>query len=281
MSTKREQRRLSAILSADVAGYSRLMGADASGTLAALKALRHDIIDPTIAAHAGRIVKLMGDGILVEFASVVDAVNCAIEWQQGMGQRNIDLPDERRMQFRIGVNLGDVIVEDDDIYGDGVNLAARIQEITDPGGIRISRSARDQIRDKLQVALEDLGAHEVKNIARPIRVFRVPLKESRHVSANPDGAAPSRFVPRLELPDRPSIAVLPLDNMSGDPEQEYFSDGITEDIITELSKFPDLFVIARNSVFTYKGKPAKVQDIAEELGVRYVLEGSVRKAGDR
>ena len=261
-------------MSADVAGYSRMMGRDEVGTLAALKAHRIEFFDPTITEYHDRVVKLMGDGALVEFASVVDAVECAIAVQRGMIERNTGVSDERRIEFRIGVNVGDVIVEGDDIYGDGVNVAARIEALAEPGGICISRAARDQVRDKLDITLGDIDEVEVKNIARPIRIFRVPVDgETPAVAADP--------APAAALPDKPSIAVLPFDNMSGDPEQDFFADGIAEDIISALSRFHWFFVISRNSSFAYKGKAADVRQTARELGVQYVLEGSVRKAGSR
>jgi TolB-like protein/Tfp pilus assembly protein PilF len=259
------ERRLAAILSADVAGYSRLMGKDEAGTLAALKALRREVFAPQVAAHNGRIVKLMGDGALVEFPSIVHAVDCAVAVQRGLVGRNADPP----IMLRIGVNLGDIIIEGSDIYGDGVNVAARIQEVAEPGGIALSGAAFDQVVGKVEVAFEDAGERELKNIDKPVRVYHWT-----------DAAAPAFEVP-LPLPDKPSIAVLPFVNMSGDPEQEYFSDGITEDIITELSRFPTLFVIARNSSFHFKGKAVKVSEVGRDLGVQYVVEGSVRKAGNR
>jgi adenylate cyclase len=267
------ERRLAAILSADVVGYSRLMGEDEIGTLSALKAHRAEFIDPEIARHSGRLVKLMGDGALVEFASVVDAVECARSIQRGMIERNVGVAEDQRIEFRIGVNVGDIIVEGDDIYGDGVNVAARIEALAEPGGICISRTARDQVRDKLDITLGDMGEVEVKNIARPVRIFRVPVDymEGSAVSAAPATA----------LPDKPSIAVLPFDNMSGDPEQEFFADGLTEDILTALSRFHGLFVISRNSAFVYKGKATNLQEVAKDLGVQYIVEGSVRKAGNR
>ncbi len=257
-------------MSADVAGYSRLMGEDEAGTLGRLKAHRAEFVDPTVEAHGGRIVKLMGDGALIEFASVVAAVDCAAEIQRGMFERNAGEPEAQRIAFRIGVNLGDVIVDGDDIYGDGVNVAARLQEIAEPGGVCISGDAYRQIKGKTDTRFEDLGKREVKNIAEPVRVYRLTTAAAAPASAEP-----------LPLPDKPSIAVLPFVNMSGDAEQEYFSDGITEDIITELTRFGELFVIARNSSFSYKGKSVKVQDIGRDLGVAYVVEGSVRKAGNR
>jgi adenylate cyclase len=265
-------RRLAAILAADVAGYSRLMGADEEGTLERLKALRHELLDPTIAEHHGRIVKTTGDGVLVEFASVVDAVRCAVAVQRAMPERNTGVAADNRIELRIGINLGDVIVEGDDLYGDGVNIAARIEALADPGGVFVSNTVHDHVRDRLPFAFEDLGEQQVKNIARPVRVYRV--RDSAAVK-NLSGLAP----PALPLPDKPSIAVLPFANLSGDPEQEYFVDGMVEEIITALSRIRWLFVIARNSTFTYKGRPVDVKEVGRELGVRYVLEGSVRKVG--
>ena len=270
MGTHGVQRRLAAILSADVAGYSRLMGEDEAGTLAALKTHRAEAVDPEIAAHNGRIVKLMGDGALVEFGSVVDAVECAVAIQQAMAIRNADVPEDQRIVFRIGVNLGDIIVEGDDIYGDGVNVAARIQEIADVGGVAISAAAHDQIAGKVEAGFEDAGEQTLKNIAKAVRVYRWAE----------GGAAPAHETP-LALPDKPSIAVLPFDNLGGDPEHDYLADGITEDLITALSKIHWFFVIARNSTFTYKGQAVDVTRVARELGVRYVLEGSVRRGGSR
>ena len=264
-----QTRRLAAILAADVAGYSRLMGADEEATLAALKAIRRELSDPKVNEHHGRIVKTTGDGLLIEFSSVVDAVRCAVEVQRAMAERNTEVPEARRIEFRIGINLGDIILDDDDIYGDGVNIAARLEALTEPGGICVSRVVHDQVRDKLDVVFEDMGEQQVKNIARPVHIWRVRL-----------GAKPAVSAP-LALPDKPSIAVLPFQNMSGDPEQEYFADGMVEEIITALSRIRWLFVIARNSSFTYKGKPVDVKQVARELGVRYILEGSVRKAGGR
>ncbi len=277
MAEERIQRRLAAILAADVVGYSRLMGEDEAGTLAALKAHRVALIDPKIAEHQGRIVKTTGDGMLVEFPSVVEAVQCAVEVQRGMAERNADVPDGRKMLLRIGINLGDVIVEGDDIYGDGVNVAARLEGLAEPGGICIRRTVRNQVRDKLPLVFEDMGEVEVKNIARPIRVFRVLLEPTTPRGGETTAATKSE----LALPDKPSIAVLPFVNMSGDPEHEYFADGITEDIITALSRLRWFFVIARNSSFAYKGKAVDVKQVGRELGVRYILEGSVRRAGTR
>jgi adenylate cyclase len=267
----RVERRLAAILAVDVAGYSRLMGADEEGTHERHKALRRELLDPKIAEHHGRIVKTTGDGMLVEFASVVEAVRCAVEVQRTMPERNAGIAADRRIELRIGINLGDVIVEPDDIYGDGVNIAARIEALADAGGVFVSNTVYDQVRDRLPFVFEDLGEHEVKNIARPVRVYRV-----RDVAVVKTAAPPV-----LPLPDKPSIAVLPFVNMSGDPEQEYFVDGMVEEIITALSRIRWLFVIARNSSFTYKGQVVDVKQVGRELGVRYVLEGSVRKAGQR
>ena len=265
-----QTRRLAAILAADVAGYSRLMGADEEGTLERLKALRRELVDPTIAKHKGRIVNTTGDGLLVEFASIVDAVRCAVQVQQAMSERDAGAGRDNRIELRIGINLGDVIVEGDDLYGDGVNIAARIEALADAGGVFVSNTVYDHVRDRLPFVFEDLGEKQVKNIARPVRVYRVRDLASK--------AAPP---PTLLLPDKPSIAVLPFANMSGDPEQEYFADGMVEEIITALSRIRSLFVIARNSSFTYKGQAIDVKQVGRELGVRYVLEGSVRKAGSR
>jgi len=269
----RVERRLAAILAADVVGYSRLMGADEHGTLERLKRHRRELIEPKLTEHRGRIVKLMGDGALVEFASVVDAVRCAAEIQRAMAERNRVVPEAQSIAFRIGINLGDVIVEGDDIYGDGVNVAARLEGLAEPGGVCISAKVHDEVRDRLELGFEDLGEQEVKNIARPVRIYKVVLSP---VADQP--VAPAQ-APRL--PDKPSIVVLAFENMSQDPEQEYFADGIAEDIITDLSRISGLFVIARNSAFTYKGKAANLRDVSRELGVRHVLEGSVRKAGNR
>ena len=252
-------RRLAAILAADVAGYSRLMGADEEGTLERLKALRRELLAPKIAKHHGRIVKTIGDGLLVEFASVVDAVRCAVEVQQAMPERNADFAADHRIELRIGINLGDVIVEGDDLYGDGVNIAARIEALADAGGVFVSNTVHDHVRDRLPFVFEDLGEQQVKNIARPVRVYRV-----RDIGA----ASKSPTAPSLPLPDKPSIAILPFANMSGDPEQEYFADGMVEEIITALSRIRWLFVIARNSSFTYKGQTVDVKQVGRELGVR-------------
>ena len=275
MSGERVERRLTAILAADVAGYSRLMGQDEAGTLARLRGHRRELIDPKIADHRGRIVKTTGDGILIEFPSVVEAVAYAVAVQRGMAERNAGTPEEQRIVFRVGVNLGDIIVEGDDIHGDGVNVAARLEGIAEPGGICISGTVRDHIGDRLDVEFHDLGEQALKNIARPVRVYRVRLATDERAPPT----APTETTPALALPDKPSIAVLPFANMSGDPEQEYFADGMVEEIITALSRIRWLFVIARNSSFTYKGQAVDVKQVGRELGVRYVLEGSVRKAG--
>src|SRR6266446_3565334 len=277
MAEERVERRLTAILAADVVGYSRLMGADEEGTLAALKTLRREVADPKIKEHRGRIVHTTGDGLLGEFASVVDAVRCAVEVQREMAARNADMPAERRVDFRIGVNLGDIISDEDDIFGDGVNVAARLEALAEPGGICVSRVVRDQVRDKLDFSFEDLGEQSVKNIARPVRVYRVDTGIEEETAVPPTTAEAST----LAISERPSIAVLPFDNMSSDPEQEYFVDGIVEDIITGLSRIKWLFVVARNSTFVYKGRSVDIKQAGRELGARYVLEGSVRKAGSR
>ena len=275
MAEERVQRRLAAILAADVAGYSRLMGVDEEGTLARLTAHRTDLINPCIAEHRGRVVKTTGDGLLVEFASVVDAVRCAVSFQEGMGERNKDTPEDRRIEFRIGVNLGDVIVQDDDVFGDGVNVAARLEGLAEPGGVVVSGTVHEHVRSKLDFGFDDLGVRELKNIAEPVHAFSVgSAKAVLSMSA-------SKTQKSLPLPDKPSIAVLPFDNMSGDPEQEYFSDGITEDIITALAKNRWLSVTARNSTFAYKGQSPDIRRVAKELGADYVVEGSVRKSGKR
>jgi TolB-like protein/class 3 adenylate cyclase/Flp pilus assembly protein TadD len=306
------ERKLAAILAADVVGYSRLIGADETGTLARLKALRQELIDPTIAEHRGRIIKLMGDGALVEFASVVDAVECAVAIQRGMAERNEGARQDQRIDFRIGINLGDVVVEDEDVFGDGVNVAARLEALAQPGGICIARSARDQVRDKLDLVLDDLGEVEVKNIARPIRVFRVQTDPNAVAAPSRDGImkvpaqrmvlvataaalllglagfavwqrpwAPGAVLQSSPLAASSSIAVLPFENLSEGSDQEYFSDGVTEDIITDLSKFHDLFVVASNSTFAYKNRPVSIGQVGRELGVRYVLEGSMQRNDQR
>ena len=278
MLESRVERRLAAILVADVAGYSRLMGIDEEGTLLQLKTHRKELVDPKITEYRGRIVKTTGDGMLVEFVSVVDAVRCAVDIQRNMVERNAEVPTERRIQFRVGINVGDIISDNDDIYGDGVNVAARLETLADPGGIDVSRTVHDQVRDKLNFSFEDLGEQIVKNIARPIGVHRIDLS----ADTGPGVVTSTGAVLKPEFASsRPSIAVLPFANMSGDPEQEYFADGISEDIITGLSKLHWFFVIARNSSFVYKGKAVDVKRVARELGVRYVLEGSVRKGGNR
>jgi adenylate cyclase len=274
MAEERLQRRLAAILSADVVGYSRLMGLDEAGTLSRLNALRRELIDPTIAAHAGRIVKLMGDGALVEFASAVDAVTCAIEIQRQLREHDAGGSEANPIQFRIGINVGDIIIEGEDILGDGVNIAARIEGIAEPGGISISEDAWRQVQGKVATNFVDAGEQNLKNITRPVRVYRLDLAPKAATASDVPRPMPAQ-------PDKPSIAVLAFNNMSGDPEQEYFSDGISEDIITDLSKLSELHVIARNSTFTYKGKPVDLKQVGRDLGVRYVLEGSVRKAGNR
>jgi TolB-like protein/class 3 adenylate cyclase/tetratricopeptide (TPR) repeat protein len=278
MAQDRVDRRLAAILAADIAGYSRLMGVDEEGTLRQLKAHRKELVDPKITEHRGRIVKTTGDGMLVEFVSVVDAELCAVDIQRAMVERNASIPADKRIEFRIGLNVGDIIIDGDDIFGDGVNVAARLETLADPGGIMVSSVVHDQVRDKLSFGFDDMGEQSVKNIARPIGVHRVSLAEASPL-ATTQLAAASKSDPAKS--SRPSIAVLPFVNMSGDPEQEYFADGISEDIITGLSKLRWFFVIARNSSFAYKGKTVDVKRAARELSVRYVLEGSVRRAGNR
>jgi adenylate cyclase len=264
-------RRLAAILAADVAGYSRLMGVDEDGTLKRLGAIRAEVADPKIAEHHGRIVKTMGDGLLVEFGSVVDALRCAVEVQIATAERNTAIATDNRIEFRIGVNVGDIVVEDGDIFGEGVNVAARLEALAEPGGICVSARVQEDAAGRLDLAFQDIGEQQLKNITRPVRVYRVrPARGSATVTRTP-----------LALPDKPSIAVLPFANLSGDPEQEYFADGMVEEIITALSRIRWLFVIARNSSFTYKGQAVDVKQVGRELGVRYVLEGSVRKAGSR
>jgi adenylate cyclase len=274
---ERVERRLAAVLAADIAGYSRLMGADEEGTLAQLKTVRKALVDPAIAAHRGRIVKTTGDGMLVEFASAVDAARGAAEVQRGMATQNINVPLDARIEFRIGIHVGDIIIDDNDIFGDGVNIAARLEGIAEPGGICISDDAQRQVRGKIDLVFDDMGLQTLKNIAEPIRVFRIRLEPN--ATTAPEGTKDAAVATTNAR--KPSIAVLPLVNMSGDPEQEFFADGLTEDIISELSRFRDLLVISRNSTFVYKGKAVKVQEVAREFGVEYVLEGSVRKAGDR
>jgi adenylate cyclase len=320
LASERVERRLTAILAVDVAGYSRLMGADEEGTLARLKAHRRELVDPKIAEHRGHIVKTTGDGLLAEFASVVDAVRCAVEFQREMAVRNAGVPPDRRIEFRVGVNLGDIISEEGDIFGDGVNVAARLEALAEPGGICVNRAVRDQVRDKVDLAFEDLGEQQVKNIARPVRAYRVVtdaavglaaaaapgrrrqvphwvvaagiagvvlgasgaaafwrLYQPHHVA--PTAASPSATPPAL--PDKPSIAVLPFANLSGDPAQDYLADGLTDNLLDALAQNPGLFVIARNATQVYRGKAAAPRAVAKDLGVRYVLEGSVQKSGDR
>ena len=272
MTDERIERRLAAILAADVVGYSRLMGQNEERTLADLKSARRSLVDPAIAAHRGRIVKTTGDGLLVEFASAVDAVRCAVEVQASMARRNGDLPQEIRLDYRLGIHVGDIIIDDNDIFGDGVNIAARLEGIAAPGAICISDDTHRQVRGKVDAAFHDMGPQALKNITEPLRVWQIRVDGVAQVAVA--SSAPA-------LPDKPSIAVLPFQNMSGDAEQDYFADGMVEDIITALSRFKSLFVIARNSSFAYKGKAIDIRNVGRELGVRYVLEGSVRKAGNR
>jgi adenylate cyclase len=317
MASQHGERRLTTILAADVVGYSRLMSADEAGTLEHLKALRKELVEPRTAEHRGRVVKLMGDGTLMEFASVVDAVRFAVEIQRAMAERNAQVPEARRITFRIGINIGDVIVEGDDLYGDGVNIAARLEGLAEPGGICVSDMVRQGVEGKLDLSFQDLGERPVKNIDKLVHVHRVlsASRDGRQPAAPPGKRYPGwlqllaaiaalillagtaiivwlePWAPPMEpasvehmafpLPDKPSIAVLPFDNLSDDPDQEYFADGMTDDLITDLSQLSELFVIARNSVFAYKGRPTKIAQVAEDLGVRYVLEGSVRRAGDQ
>jgi adenylate cyclase len=265
-------RRLAAILAADVAGYSRLIGADEEGTLQRLRVLRADVIDPKIASHRGRLAKTTGDGLLVEFGSVVDALRCASEVQREMIGRDTGVPPDSRIEFRVGINVGDIVVEDGDIFGDGVNVAARLEALAEPGGICVSARVQEDAAGKLDLAFKDIGEQQLKNIARPVRAYRVIISDQ---SATPSASTGP------PLPDKPSIAVLPFANLSGDPEQEYFADGVVEDIITALSRVGWFFVIARNSSFTYKGKAVDIKQVSRELGVRYVLEGSIPKVAYR
>ncbi len=274
MAEERVQRRLAAILTADLVGYSRFMEADEEGTLARLKSLREELFDPKIAEHHGRIVKTTGDGVLVEFASAVDAVRCAVEVQRHLTERNNATPENQRLELRVGINVGDIIIEGEDIYGDGVNVAARLEGLAEPGMVYISGSVFDQVAGKLDAAFDDLGEQKVKNITKPVRVYRTRGQAGEETAYGDVSAVAS-------LPDKPSIAVLPFNNLSGDPDQEYFADGMTEDIITGLTRFRSLFVIARNSTFAYKGKSPDVREVARDLGVRYILEGSVRRGGER
>jgi TolB-like protein/class 3 adenylate cyclase len=276
---ERVERRLAAVLAADIAGYSLLMGRDEEGTLSQLKAFRKTLVDPKIALHRGRIVKTTGDGMLVEFASAVDAARCAVEVQRGVAVQNVGVPPDIRIQFRVGIHVGDIIFDDNDIFGDGVNIAARLEGIAEPGGICISDDAQRQIRGKLDSPFEDMGPQNLKNITEPMRTWRLNSDANASAYLSPGRSAEAAKPPAL--PDKPSIAVLPFQNMSSDPEQEYFADGIVEDIITALSRYHALFVIARNSSFTYKGRAVDVKQVGRELGVRYVLEGSVRRVLDR
>ena len=268
------ERRLAAILAADVVGYTGLMGLDETGTLRRLTELRQQVLEPLIAEHRGRVVKLMGDGLLVEFASVVDALTCAVAWQTSVAEEEAEADEDKRFLFRIGINLGDVIVEGEDIHGDGVNIAARLEGLAEPGGICVSRTVVNHVKGKVELDLEDLGEQRIKNVPEPVRVYMVVLER-------PAGGSASGAAGNLTLPDKPSIAVLPFTNISGDPKQEYFADGITEDIITTLSKIPGLLVVARNSTYVYKGRSVDVKQVGAEQGVRYVLEGSTRMAADR
>jgi adenylate cyclase len=270
MAEQRPKRRLAAILASDVVGYSRLMGVNEERALAQLQAHQRELLEPSISEHRGRIVKTTGDGMLVEFASVVDALRCATEIQRGMTERNAEVPTAERIEFRIGINVGDIMSEGGDIFGDGVNVAARLEALADPGSICVSGRVQEDARGKFDIPFEDRGEQRLKNIALPVRVYKVRL-----------GGETPTAVPALSLPDKPSIAVLPFTNMSGDPEQEYFADGVTEDLITALSRIRWFFVIARNSCFAYKGQSTDIRDVARKLGVAYVLEGSVRKAGNR
>lgn len=279
MADNRVERRLAAILAADVAGYSRLTGLDEEGTHVRLRERLRGLADPKISEHRGKVVKHTGDGVLAEFGSVVDAVRCAIEVQRGMAEQNAMMPQVKRIEFRIGIHVGDIIVDDNDIFGDGVNIAARLEGIAEPGGVCISDDAQRQVRGKVNTDFEDMGPQNLKNIAEPMRAWRLRMNASGSAAAPIEPPVESTQAPAL--PDKPSIAVLPFENMSGDPEQEYFADGMVEDIITALSRFKSLFVIARHSSFTYKGKAVDIKQVGRELGVQYVLEGSVRKVGSR
>jgi TolB-like protein/class 3 adenylate cyclase len=278
LASKRLDRRLAAVLAADVAGYGRLVSTDEEGTIGQLKAHRALLFDPKLVEHNGRLVKTTGDGLLAEFASVVDAVRCAVEVQRGMVARNAEVPEDKRIEFRIGVHVGDIIIEDDDIFGDGVNVAARLEGLAEPGGICVSARVQEDAEGRLDVGFIDDGERQLKNIARPVRVYWVSLNGAR-TPTGAGGAAPAAGAGAA--PDMPSIAVLPFQNMSADPDQDYFADGMVEDIITGLSRYRNIFVIARNSTFTYKGRAVDVKQVGRELGVRYVLEGSVRRAGSR
>lgn len=269
--------RLAAVLAADMAGYSRLMEADERGTLARLRTHRIELVDPAIARNNGNIIKTTGDGMLVEFQSVADAVNCAVEIQQRMRRRNADVPEDHQIRFRVGINLGDIIFDEGDIYGDGVNIAARLEQLADVGGVCITHAVYEQVSDRVEVAFDDLGEKSLKNISRPIRVWKAVLDGRSEKATNSSGAKS----PVIEAVGKPTIAVLPFANMSGDPEQEYFVDGLTEDILTELARHHELFVISRNSTFVYKGQSVNIRDVAKKLGAQYLVEGSVRKAGQR
>jgi adenylate cyclase len=279
LSGERVERRLAAVLAADIAGYSRLMGRDEERTLEQLKTLRKTLLDPTIAIHRGRIVKTTGDGMLVEFASAVDAARCAVEVQRAMAQQNVDVSSELRIEFRIGIHVGDIIIDDNDIFGDGVNIAARLEGIAEPGGVCISDDAHRQIRGKIDIAFDDMGEQSLKNITEPMRAWhlRIADETAPAIRSSPAGAQ----VQNLTLPDKPSIVVLPFDNMSAEPGQDYLADGIVEAITAALSCIKSFFVIARSSAFTYKGRATNARDIGKELGVAYLLEGSVQKAGNR
>src|SRR6516162_6728568 len=275
MASDQVKRKLAAILAADIAGYSRLMGADEVGTLARFKEYRRELIDPKNKQYRGRVVKTTGDGILIEFPSIVDAVSYSIEVQQGMCERNAGVSPEKRIEFRIGINLGDVIIDGRDLYGDGVNIAARLEGLAEPGGICISQTVLNHARGKIALDVEDLGEQDLKNIAQSVHVYSIVVDPAKR------GTMSRAQAPALALPDKPSIAVLPFQNMSGDPQQEYFTDGVVEEIITALARTRWLFVIVRNSSFTYKGRMVDVKQVGCELGVRYVLEGSVRKAAHK
>jgi TolB-like protein/class 3 adenylate cyclase len=280
---ERVERRLAAVLAADVAGYSRLMGADEEGTLARLKAARKTVVDPTIATHRGRIVKTTGDGILVEFASAVDAARCGAEVQRGMAAQNADVPQNARIHFRIGIHVGDIIIDDNDIFGDGVNIAARIENECEPGEVYLSDDAYRQVRGKTSLEFDDLGERALKNIERPVRVYcaRGNALDAMSKAGPSISDKPHSPPPNPSPPKKPSIVVLPLHNMSGDSELEYFADGLTENLTTDLSRIGDLFVVGRNTASTYKGRKIDLQQIGRELGVRYALEGSVQRGGDQ
>jgi TolB-like protein/class 3 adenylate cyclase len=281
LTSERVERRLAAVLAADVAGYSRLMGANEEGTLARLKAVRKALFDPAIASHRGRIVKTTGDGVLVEFASAVDAVRGAVEAQRAMAEQNARLPQDQRIEFRIGIHVGDIIFDENDIFGDGVNVAARVENECEPGGVYLSDDAFRQVRGKTSFVLEDIGEHALKNIEPAVRLYAVRNSADARPEPPVGSGKSSSLPPALPLPNKPSIVVLPFQNMSGDQEQEYFADGLTENLTTDLSRFPGIFVIGRNTAFTFKGKTIDLKLVGRELGVRYVLEGSVQRGGDR